>query len=243
MYKKKLEYLTNTIAKGFFERTSIDPAGQSKFCEKIWKKIENGEVITPSQIIGQAFFQNLRSMNKFIPELHRAISNVVVPEIRLATLQDVPHRPAKEREEAIIHNWYVGFVESYIKDDQIADEIEEYARRINQTVRAMGFEQHFQPIEEKLFNIKIILSNGVFTNSLDKETLDILIKRISKGKIVEPLKSDPEIVRKLVPMYASLFQLHQNEYKDPLMFETFKAGVIDGLALIPKKQISSEEKS
>lgn len=260
--KEKIEDHTNTIAIAFFQRTDKHPVQREEFCTWIWKEIKNHKIITPKKIISHRFMQSMLSQRLMNEKIYSRMLSDVIPKRRNIAMSEIPHHCFGKKQEKAVNKWYAGFIKSYMQDAAIKKE-SSFNKRINRvwdqynkyhSIQDPEIQKESQPINDKYFDIVILLKNAVFTGELNASSLKNLYTRISeinvKSSIMETiyLSSDSEINKKVITSYLELFQIHKKIYNDLNRLSQFKDTVMDNLLVLmfdlqrEEKEMKCEEK-
>ncbi|MBA3814990.1 MAG: hypothetical protein H0X29_00400 [Parachlamydiaceae bacterium] len=119
--KKQIEQLTNTIARGFFERTGLEPEGRKKFCNWMWKQIETKNPIKASEMITHLFYRSMQVKEPIESDLHVILLKTTIPCFREFAKLGYSYVDLDSGEENAINKWYAGFVESYLNREEIIE--------------------------------------------------------------------------------------------------------------------------
>jgi hypothetical protein len=110
--------VTDALAKNYFNLTGIHLKGKEEFCAFIAQKKQSESPITPLEILSTAFFQNMQRSGP-PHEYHEIVLNAVVPRMLQTIQQEFPQATLQNDDTPEIKNWMVGFVESYMNEEQI----------------------------------------------------------------------------------------------------------------------------
>lgn len=110
--------LANLLKVNFMKLAHVKPKGKLEFCMFVVKRNQSNTPITPAEIIGTKFFQNMQKSEPS-PIYHEKVLGIIVPRM-LKTAQDqFPNSKEEGADSSPVKEWIARFVESYMTEEQI----------------------------------------------------------------------------------------------------------------------------
>lgn len=182
--------LANLLTENFIKLTNRKPKGKKEFCAFVTERNLSQSPITPAEIVGTRFFQNMQKMD---PAYHEKVLSFIVPRMLKTVREQIPQANPENRE---INEWMAGFVESYMTEEQI--------QKCCELQNAVS-----EKIMEERKNIGTAVYKAAITNQLTEKDLDTLLE-LSKIALERFHNADhPTSTLNFTGRYLTLFSMNE----------------------------------
>jgi hypothetical protein len=110
--------LANLLKENFMKLAGVKPKGKKEFCAFIFEKNQSQTLITPAEVIGTKFFQNMQKAN-YSPIYHEKVLGFIVPRMLKTVQEQIPQANCESGQAQELNEWTAKFVESYMTEEQI----------------------------------------------------------------------------------------------------------------------------
>ncbi len=186
--------VADLLKENFKNLANVKPKGKKEFCAFVLERNQANIPITPAEIIGTRFFQN---MQKTHPVYHEKVLEFIVPRM-LRTLQEqIPQAKKEIGETQQLTQWIALLVENYMPEEQIKKHC-----ALKDQVSEKTLDER-QDLGKELYN-------AIKTENLKEKDFDTLIEisNIALDRIKNA--EDASITLNFTSRYLSLFSKSEN---------------------------------